>query len=70
MTTKADKITAHLRVYKSITQQEANDFYKHTRLAGHIIRLRAKGWRIDTELIPTADGVSKYGRYHLISEVK
>lgn len=64
--TKAAKIEAHLRVYKSITQEQARDHYRAWRLAPIILRLRERGWRIDSVLHPTDDGRSRWAEYRLV----
>lgn len=61
----------HLKIYGSISQREAVEYYNLYRLSSVIYILRKRGYEIESELKPFT---SKYGIksnfavYHLIGE--
>lgn len=68
---KTQDVLNHLKIYGSISQMEAAEYYNLWRLGSVIHVLRKRGYEITTEDVPF---VSKYGiknsyaRYHLIGE--
>jgi len=68
---KTQDVLNHLKIYRSISQMEAVEYYNLYRLGSVIYSLRKRGYDIITEDIPF---VSKYGikgsyaRYHLLGE--
>ena len=68
---KTQDVLNHLKVYGSISQMEAVEYYNLYRLGSVIFALRKRGYNITTEDIPFT---SKYGikgsyaKYHLIGE--
>lgn len=68
---KTQDVLNHLKVYGSISQREAVEYYNLYRLGSVIFSLRKRGYNITTEDIPFT---SKYGikgsyaKYHLIGE--
>ena len=68
---KTQDVLNHLKVYGSISQMEAVEYYNLYRLGSVIFSLRKRGYNIATEDIPFT---SKYGikgsyaKYHLIGE--
>ena len=68
---KTQDVLNHLRIYGSISQREAVEYYNLYRLSSVIYVLRKRGYEITSELAPF---VSKYGIrsnfaiYHLIGE--
>ena len=62
------KVLGYLKKGHTITHLEAIKLFGCSRLAAVILRLRDAGHDIHTELIPTADCPTGYGRYSLIKE--
>lgn len=68
---KTMDVLNHLKLYGSISQREAVEYYNLYRLSSVIFVLRKKGYEIKSEMAPF---VSKYGIrsnfaiYHLIGE--
>lgn len=68
---KTQDVLNHLKIYGSISQREAVDYYNLYRLGSVIFVLRKRGYDITTELKPFT---SKYGTrsnfaiYHLVNE--
>lgn len=68
---KTMDVLNHLKLYGSISQREAVEYYNLYRLSSVIFELRKKGYEIKSEIAPF---VSKYGIrsnfaiYHLIGE--
>ena len=68
---KTMDVLNHLKLYGSISQKEAVEYYNLYRLSSVIFELRKKGYEIKSEIAPF---VSKYGIrsnfaiYHLIGE--
>lgn len=68
---KTQDVLNHLKVYGSISQMEAVEYYNLYRLGSVIFALRKRGYDITTEL---ASFTSKYGTksnfaiYHLVGE--
>ena len=55
---KTQDVLNHLKIYKSISQMEAVEYYNLYRLSSVIYSLRKRGYDILTENVPF---VSKYG---------
>ena len=68
--THQEKVLEELRRRKNsgITSGLMIDMYNNTRLAAYIMRLRAKGFEIRTDLERTKCGKSKTARYFLVKE--
>ena len=68
---KTQDILNHLKVYGSISQREAVEYYNLYRLSSVIYSLRKRGFEITSEIVPFT---SKYGIksnfavYHLAGE--
>lgn len=68
---KTQDVLNHLKIYGSISQREAVEYYNLYRLSSVIFELRKRGYEITSELVPFK---SKYGissnfaNYHLIGE--
>lgn len=68
---KTQDVLNHLKIYGSISQREAVEYYNLYRLSSVIYVLRKRGYEITSEMKPF---VSKYGIssnfaiYHLIGE--
>ena len=68
---KTQDVLNHLKIYGSISQMEAVEYYNLYRLGSVVFVLRKRGYDIRTELKPF---VSKYGTksnyaiYHLVGE--
>ena len=68
---KTQDVLNHLRIYGSISQREAVEYYNLYRLSSVIFMLRKRGYEITSEIVPFE---SKYGIksnfaiYHLIGE--
>lgn len=68
---KTQDVLNHLKIYGSISQREAVEFYNLYRLSSVIYALKKRGYDITTENAPF---VSKYGIksnfaiYHLVNE--
>lgn len=68
---KTQDVLNHLKIYGSISQREAVEYYNLYRLSSVIFSLRKKGYEITSELKPFT---SKYGIksnfaiYHLVNE--
>lgn len=68
---KTMDVLNHLKLYGSISQREAVEYYNLYRLSSVIFELRKKGYEIKSEMAPF---ISKYGIrsnfaiYHLIGE--
>lgn len=68
---KTQDVLNHLKIYGSISQREAVEYYNLYRLSSVIYALRKRGYEITTENVPFT---SKYGiksnfaNYHLIGE--
>jgi len=62
------KVFAHLRKGNTITHLEAIKLFGCSRLSSVILRLREAGHDINTEMVPTADCPTGYGRYSLVKE--
>lgn len=69
--TQEQRILAHLRERKGLTQLEATHLYGITRLSGRIFDLRAKGYTIVTDRVTSKNRYGEettYGAYTLIKE--
>lgn len=66
--TQRDRVLAHLRRRKSISQVEATAVHKITRLAARIEELRNAGFIIET-VMKRDDAGAQYARYYLRSLV-
>lgn len=68
---KTQDVLNHLKIYGSISQREAVEYYNLYRLSSVIYSLKKRGYEIKSEIKPF---VSKYGIssnfavYHLIGE--
>lgn len=68
---KTQDVLNHLKIYGSISQREAVEFYNLYRLSSVIFVLRKRGYEIISEMKPFT---SKYGIksnfaiYHLVNE--
>lgn len=68
---KTQDVLNHLKIYGSISQREAVEYYNLYRLSSVIYSLKKRGYEIKSEIKPF---VSKYGTssnfavYHLIGE--
>ena len=60
---KISKVRLYLIKHGSITSWQAITYFRATRLADMIFRLRRQGWDISTEMVKTDDG-STYAKYH------
>lgn len=66
METKKRKVQNHLRKYDHITQLEAWDKYRASRLAAIIFNLKKEGWEIVTNM--QNEGGVCFAQYSLMSE--
>lgn len=64
--TQNETILQHLQERGPITQAMAAHEYGIWRLGARIYDLKREGQNIMCERVPTKDGRSTYGRYHLI----
>ena len=68
---KTQDVLNHLKIYGSISQREAVEYYNLYRLSSVIYSLRKRGYDITSEIAPFT---SKYGIksnfaiYHLVGE--
>ena len=68
---KTQDVLNHLKIYGSISQREAVEYYNLYRLSSVIYALKERGYEITSELAPFT---SKYGIksnfaiYHLVNE--
>lgn len=68
---KTQDVLNHLKIYGSISQMEAVEYYNLYRLSSVIYALRKRGYEITTEEVPFTSkyGIkNSYANYHLIGE--
>lgn len=68
---KTQDVLNHLKVYGSISQREAVEYYNLYRLSSVIYSLRKRGYDISSEIVPFKSKygiISNYAIYHLIGE--
>lgn len=68
---KTRDVLNHLKIYGSISQMEAVEYYNLYRLGSVIFALRKRGYDIKTEDVPFTSqyGIKgTYARYYLIGE--
>lgn len=68
---KTQDVLNHLKVYGSISQREAVEYYNLYRLSSVIYSLRQRGYEITSELAPftSKHGIkSNFAIYHLVGE--
>lgn len=68
---KTQDVLNHLKVYGSISQREAVEYYNLYRLSSVIYSLRKRGYDISSEIVPFKSKygiISNYAIYHLVSE--
>lgn len=67
--TQSQIVLEHLRKHGSITQMEATNKYRMTRLGAVIFRLKEKGWIIKTHIVKGINSVTggrtQYAKYVL-----
>lgn len=63
MSKKIDQVLQHLKTYGSITPLEALNRYHYYRLSDGIMKLRKRGYKIETK--EEYHGEDKYARYEL-----
>jgi len=64
---KTDQVLMHLKK-KPITSWEAINFYRATRLADIVFKLKQRGHNIVTYMVD--DGEVRFARYYLIKDKK
>lgn len=68
---KTQDVLNHLKVYGSISQREAVEYYNLYRLSSVIYSLRKRGYDISSEIVPFKSKygiISNYAIYHLVGE--
>lgn len=67
---KTNKIVGYMRTHKGITQMDAYELCKATRLGAIIFDLKKKGFDIETAYMPNESGYGKYAIYSLTPDYK
>ena len=62
---QADLVIQHLRKYKFLTQDTAQERYAISRLGARIYELKAAGWRINKTMVSDKN---KFGKKHVYAK--
>ncbi len=67
---KTQTIIRYMRDHKGITQMDAYELCKATRLGAIIFELKQRGYDIETYYYPNSCGIGKYAEYRLTKDCK